>query len=403
MTIIGGVYDEICFEPRWEEKYGSGLRACRVINSLDSQINIAFHTFGDDNSILYLDQINKVFPKIKSTIVKIERTISFYYDHPLIIPRIYPRLDTINKENNILKVKGDNVLYFGLIEGIVKVTAKKMVYDPQSPTNPIPFSTTGSKADTLTVVTNFTEASKMANSSSLNDIKNYFFGVENTDILILKIGAKGALVIEKNKQNDITEIPVYQTSTVWPIGSGDVFASTFAYYWFSGLTANESAAKASRLTAHYCSTKNFDFFNLKNDLKELVIKEIPKGQVYLAGPFFTYAERWLIDQVRTCLKDIRLDVFSPWHDIGHGDASEVVGKDIKGLEESKLVFAIIDGLDSGTLFEVGYAVSKNIPVIAYVENESVESIKMLEGTGCILENDLTTAIYKSLWILAENE
>jgi len=28
---------------------------------------------------------------------------------------------------------------------------------------------------------------------------------------------------------------------------------------------------------------------------------------------------------------------------------------------------------------------------------------MLEGTNCILEKDLTTAIYKALWILSENE
>ena len=46
---------------------------------------------------------------------------------------------------------------------------------------------------------------------------------------------------------------------------------------------------------------------------------------------------------------------------------------------------------------------KKIPVIAYVQNESEESIKMLQGTGCIIERDLTTALYKSFWLLAENE
>jgi nucleoside 2-deoxyribosyltransferase len=403
MIVIGGTYDEICFEPRWEEKYGSGLRACRVINSLDPNIKIDFYTFGDNNSKLYLEQITQIFPGIRSIVTAIEQTISFYYDHPLNTPRIYPRLDTIAKENNIIKIGGNDVLYFGLIEGNVNVEAKRLVYDPQSPSNPIPFSKTGCKAELLAIVTNFAEASKMAKSHDLKEIKEYFLSTENADVLILKMGAKGALVINKTNPNEIIQIPVYKTSSVWPIGSGDVFASSFAYYWFLGLSPHESAEKASLLTALYCSTKKFDFSIPVNCLEKLIITEIPKGKIYLAGPFFTYAERWLIDQIRGCLKGMNLDVFSPWHDIGHGIASEVVSKDLEGLKNSKLVFAVIDGLDSGTLFEVGYAVSKNIPVIAYVENETEESVKMLEGTGCILEKDLTTAIYKSLWILAENE
>jgi nucleoside 2-deoxyribosyltransferase len=89
--------------------------------------------------------------------------------------------------------------------------------------------------------------------------------------------------------------------------------------------------------------------------------------------------------------------------VGHGVANEVVPKDISALEKSSIVFAILDGLDSGTLFEIGYAVKKGLPVIGYVENESSESVKMLEGTNCLLERDLTTAIYKCFWKLAEYE
>jgi len=402
MIIVGGTYDEICFEPRWEEKFGSGLRACRVVNSLAPHLAIDFHTFGNDNTSLFLKQVNTIFPKINSTVTSINTPISFYYDHPLITPRIYPRLDVILKENNQINIAGDDVLYFGLIEGNAAVNAKRVVYDPQSPSNPKPFSITGSIAEQLAVVINYNEASKLARTNVISEIKEYFFSIENVDVLVLKMGAKGALVSDKSINED-TLIPVYKTPSVWPIGSGDVFASSFAYHWFSGFSAKESAEKASWLTAVYCSTRNFDF-NRKPDLiQPLLIKERPQGKIYLAGPFFTYAERWLIDQIRSCLKNIGLVVFSPWHDIGHGIASDVVAKDLEGLEESALVFAVIDGLDSGTLFEVGYAVKKNIPVIAYVENESEESVKMLEGTGCYLEKDLTTAIYKSYWLLAENE
>jgi len=61
------------------------------------------------------------------------------------------------------------------------------------------------------------------------------------------------------------------------------------------------------------------------------------------------------------------------------------------------MLAVLDGLDSGTLFEVGYAISKGKKVIGFVQSESKVSLTMLIGTNCIIENDLTTAIYKTYW------
>lgn len=400
MIIVGGTYDEICFEPRWEEKYGSGLRACRVINSIDPKLHIDFHTFGNDNTKLFLSQLNKIFSSIGSNVTQIEKTVTFYYDYPLITPRIYPRLDTIEKSKNLIDVEGGDILFFGMIEGNAQIKAKRVVYDPQSPTNPIPFSKTQSSTEKLAIVVNYGEATKLAKCCDIENIKKYFLQEEKADVLVLKMGPMGAIVIDVSEGKE-ERITVYKTRQVWPIGSGDTFAAAFAYYWFANESAIEAAKKASKLTAIFCNTKNFDFQS-SITLEELNIVKTPHSKIYLAGPFFTFAERWLIDQIRSCLINMGLSVFSPWHDVGHGIASEVVSKDLEGLEHAKLVFAIIDGLDSGTLFEVGYAIKKKIPVIAYVENETDESIKMLEGTGCIIEKDLTTAIYKTYWLLAEN-
>lgn len=401
MIVVGGTYDEICFEPRWREKFGSGLRACRTIHSLNPSVDLAFHTFGDADTGLYLQQIETIFPKIKSNVYPINKTVSFYYDYPLITPRISPRLDTIDKNSNNIEVSGADILYYGFIEGNAVVKGQRVVYDPQSPSNPIPFSKTGSTAEKLAIVVNITEAKKLANTDDIAGVKDYFLVEEGAEVLILKMGPKGAMVFDKN--DNVGSIPVYKTQAVWPIGSGDVFASAFAYYWFSGEVPSEAALKASQTTAFYCESKDFDFNGSAVKLEPLLVKDSLNAKIYLAGPFFTFAQRWLIDQIRMSLYQTGLRVFSPWHDIGHGVASEVVPKDLKGLDESKLVFAVIDGLDSGTLFEVGYAVKMGIPVIAYVENETEESVKMLEGTGCILEKDLTAAIYKAYWLIAENE
>ena len=76
-------------------------------------------------------------------------------------------------------------------------------------------------------------------------------------------------------------------------------------------------------------------------------------------------------------------------------------KDIEALNACDCVFAIIDGLDSGTLFEIGYAVAKGKKVVAYVENETDGALKMLKGTGCDIQSDFTTAIYKTCWYASE--
>ena len=96
-----------------------------------------------------------------------------------------------------------------------------------------------------------------------------------------------------------------------------------------------------------------------------------------------------------------MTVFSPYHDVGEGEAEDVVPKDIEALDVCDCVFAIVDGLDSGTLFEIGYAVAKGKKVVVYVENETEGTLKMLKGTGCEIESDFTTAVYKTIWNATE--
>jgi nucleoside 2-deoxyribosyltransferase len=292
-----------------------------------------------------------------------------------------------------------------MLEGRARVKAKKLVYDPQSPVKPVSFKATGSTAEHLAIVVNHKEASIIAGSWDEKVIKEYFFNEEKAEILILKMGPKGAMVFEASGEQHI--IPVHKTAYVWKIGTGDVFDAVFAYYWMeAGLKPHEAAEKASFMTAIYSNTKNYGFTAARGHdyIKKLNITNYPKGKVYLAGPFFTFAQRWLINELFYGLKGLGMKVFSPWHHVGEGTVDDgVAEKDIAGLEECAIVFAVGDSLDSGTLFEIGYAIKKDLPVIVYVENETAASLTMLRGTFCVIENDMTTALYKCLWTLAEKE
>ena len=70
--------------------------------------------------------------------------------------------------------------------------------------------------------------------------------------------------------------------------------------------------------------------------------------------------------------------------------------------KSRAVFAVVDGLDAGTMFEVGYARALDIPVIACVQAEQEEDLKMLDGTGCKIFDDFVTAVYHTAWTVLES-
>jgi nucleoside 2-deoxyribosyltransferase len=95
--------------------------------------------------------------------------------------------------------------------------------------------------------------------------------------------------------------------------------------------------------------------------------------------------------------DLGLDVFSPVHEIGPGPAEVIAPADLAGLDDSDVVFAILDGLDSGTVFEVGYARAKEKPVYALAQTVSEEDLKMMVGSGCRVCDDFVTALHHLAW------
>jgi nucleoside 2-deoxyribosyltransferase len=71
--------------------------------------------------------------------------------------------------------------------------------------------------------------------------------------------------------------------------------------------------------------------------------------------------------------------------------------DIEAIVKCDLMFACLDGLDPGTLFEIGFARAMKKPVVVYTTSAKEEDLKMPEGSGCLIVRDFTTAIYKSVW------
>lgn len=400
--IAGGTYAEFCIEPAWEQLFGSGVRAAAALSELSDAVSLV--TYVGDEFRAMLESMAATF-NFESRAKSIPTTIRFHYYHGLSEPHIYPALHMISR-GAPQTVEAPNILRFGFLEGDAVVHGEYVVYDPQDAYNPRSFSDNGSTAEKLAIVANLSEAIKLADSlyagAEIESLGKAVLEIQAAEVAVIKRGTFGATVITATETRNL---PAYRTSRVWPLGSGDVFAATFAFHWANQkLDAFEAARLASLSTAYYCENKSLPIpVDLARQFFPMPVTSGPNSfpsapmQLYLAGPFFTMAQRWMVEQSRTYLADQGFKVFSPFHDVGPGPAPKVVPADIKALQESAIVFAILDGLDSGTLFEIGYARAMNKPVIAFVQNETDDELKMLVGTECEIVEDFVSSIYKTAW------
>jgi len=395
LTIVGGVYVERCIQPLWDAVYGSAGRGLHAVAPLLAEPPrlVSYVAAGMEASARSLaDAANAELEPHPSS-----DSISFDYFHPLATPRIAPAPSAIAQEAPI-HVQGQVVLRYGMLEGTAVVDADVAVYDPQSAFDVEPFAKNGSRANRLALVLNRREAWALSGSSDPAEAARALLATEAAEVVVIKLGAAGALVAT-SKGAEL--VPLYRTERVWKIGSGDVFSSTFAALWGCRGMAPENAADcASRATAWYCNTRTLPAPQL-DELKHLVNTPLRPGagRIYLASPFFDISQRWFVEEARFDLRTLGAEVFSPVHAVGPGPAHMVAPADIEGLEQCDVVFANLNGLDPGTIFEVGYAVKKGIPVIALAQNTKDEDLKMVEGTGCEIVDDYASAIYRAVWRL----
>jgi len=222
---------------------------------------------------------------------------------------------------------------------------------------------------------------------------------EGAEAVVVKDGVRGARVVTEAA---VRSIPCYRTPEVFKIGSGDVFSAVFALNWMIRSQDVVTAAfVASRETARYCASQSLSI------LKDPVIEKYPacrtrstgKRQIYLAGPLFNVPERWFVDETVRVLERFGLKVFSPMHDVGTSpDTSAIARSDLAGLDASRVVFAVVDGVDCGTIFEIGYAIAKGKPVITYGERVADSDMTMLYGTRVQHYRDYAAAIYHAAWL-----
>lgn len=403
VCVVGGSYGEECAFPRRRILRGSGGRAAALLSSIGVQATL-YSVIGRDQLQTAESLASNLGYGFSPTVS--DQTVWFRYRFPLGRPDLYPPQAAAQQQD---PVQAEHALVFGMVEGRPKVTAQKAVYDPQDGRASRKFSDNGSRAEDLAQVVSWSEGRALTGSNEPSDIASALLAQAGTSVAIVKCGPQGALVATHSDQAWIHSFP---TKNVYKIGSGDVFSAAFAYSWMHLEQPPVSAAWfASRCVAHYVE---YGVDRLNDQLLQAFASEahaahakhgngerraMPKGQIYLAGPFFNVGQQWAIDETRGALRDMGFNVFSPIHDVGEGLAEDIASADLAALKNSQIVLAILDGCDPGTLFEVGYARALGIPVIAVAEDVPPSALTMIEGSSCEVIRDLTTAIYRTCWTL----
>ncbi len=280
-----------------------------------------------------------------------------------------------------------------MIETAAEAEVERLVFDPQQPRDLGWPDLSGLKAERLALVANAVETKSMTGESDLPTAARSLLENTPAEVVVTKRAARGCLVTTAEGQE---EVGLWPTSSVWPIGSGDVFAAGFAWAWAQEhKDPVQSARVGSHLASLWCGQERWQ--PAPEDFEPPPGEFLPQdGQVYLAAPFFTLPERWLVELVREGLMGLGGRVFSPLHDVGLGD-DEVAQADLAGLDSCGAVLALLDGIDAGVLFESGWARRSDIPVIVYTEQADSDQLKMVRGSGAELYDDLSSAVYRALW------
>ena len=130
-------------------------------------------------------------------------------------------------------------------------------------------------------------------------------------------------------------------------------------------------------------------------------------KVYIAGPLCNPEDREFLEKIDILCKKFNLETFLPHRDCGlwksMKDTKRIAEGDLKGFEKCDFVIANLNGFNvgAGTAWEMGYAHSRNIPVVGLKTDRSIEESigelsAIIVGTTKIVTNfkDLEKEIKK---------
>lgn len=117
--------------------------------------------------------------------------------------------------------------------------------------------------------------------------------------------------------------------------------------------------------------------------------------IYLAGPWFTENQPERLAKIEKLMDELELTYYSPrldgidlTPDATEADRNAVFTDNVDHLKRAKLVVAVIDGFDTGTIWETGTAYGLDIPVAYYSETlaDGTFNVMLAKSGKAVIEN-----------------
>ena len=117
--------------------------------------------------------------------------------------------------------------------------------------------------------------------------------------------------------------------------------------------------------------------------------------IYLAGPWFTEGQPERLAKIEELMDELGLSYYSPrldgidlTPDATEADRNAVFADNVTHLRQAQLVVAVVDGFDTGTIWETGTAYGLNIPVAYYGETlaDGTFNVMLAKSGKAVIEN-----------------
>lgn len=142
-----------------------------------------------------------------------------------------------------------------------------------------------------------------------------------------------------------------------------------------------------------CNTSENGFYDIAKD----IVNSSKKYDFYLASPFFNDEQIKREETIKKTLRGYGFSVYAPREHgiVGSLASQEAVtstfNSNVEAIDNSKMVLAITDGKDMGTIWEAGYAYGNNIPIVYYAETLGNNPFNiMLSESGVGIFKDYTS-------------
>ena len=141
------------------------------------------------------------------------------------------------------------------------------------------------------------------------------------------------------------------------------------------------------------NTSEMSFYDVAKDISNFS----KKYDFYLASPFFNDEQIKREESIKKTLRGYGFSVYAPREHgiVGSLASQEAVtstfNSNVEAIDNSRMVLAITDGKDMGTIWEAGYAYGNNIPIVYYAETLGNNPFNiMLSESGVGIFKDYTS-------------